>query len=30
MGHLTNYFEQDHFDVAVGVNFTLLLVLTTM
>ncbi len=30
MGHLTNYFHRNHFDAAVGVNLTLLLVLTTM
>ena len=30
IGHTTNYFRQDHFDVAIGVNLTILLVLTTM
>ena len=29
-GHSTNYFHQDYFDVAIGVNLTILLVLTTM
>jgi hypothetical protein len=30
IGHMTNYFGSHKFDVAVGVNLTLLLVLTTM
>ena len=30
IGHSTNYFRQDNFDVAIGVNLTILLVLTTM
>ena len=30
IGHSTNYFRQDYFDVAIGVNLTILLVLTTM
>ena len=30
IGHATNYFRQDYFDVAIGVNLTILLVLTTM
>ena len=30
MGYLTNYFEENHFDAAIGVNLTILLVLTTI
>ena len=30
IGHLTNHFDQSHFPAAIGVNLTLLLVLTTM
>ena len=30
IGHTTNYFDEDSFDVAIGVNLTILLVLTTM
>ena len=30
IGHTTNYFHQDYFDAAIGVNLTILLVLTTM
>ena len=30
IGHTTNYFGETRFDVAIGVNLTLLLVLTTM
>ena len=30
IGHFTNYFDQVHFETAIGVNLTLLLVLTTM
>jgi hypothetical protein len=30
IGHTTNYFGEKRFDVAIGVNLTLLLVLTTM
>ena len=30
VGHFTNYFGDDNFDAAVGVNLTILLVLTTM
>ena len=30
IGHLTNYFGDDKFDAAIGVNLTLLLVITTM
>jgi hypothetical protein len=30
IGHLTNWFHLTNFDTAVGVNLTLLLVLTTM
>ena len=30
IGHLTNWFHVTNFDTAVGVNLTLLLVLTTM
>jgi hypothetical protein len=29
IGHITNYFADSRFDVAIGVNLTLLLVLTT-
>jgi len=30
IGHSTNYFAEHVFDVAIGVNLTLLLVITTM
>jgi hypothetical protein len=30
IGHLTNYFGNEKFDAAIGVNLTLLLVITTM
>ena len=30
IGHFTNYFPKEHFDAAIGVNLTILLVLTTM
>ncbi len=30
IGHFTNYFAEYKFDVAIGVNLTLLLVITTM
>ena len=30
LGHATNYFDESMFDAAVGVNLTILLVLTTM
>ena len=30
LGHITNYFSLENFDVAVGLNVTLLLVITTM
>jgi hypothetical protein len=30
IGHITNYLGESRFDVAIGVNLTLLLVLTTM
>lgn len=30
IGHMTNYFGEKKFDVAIGVNLTLLLVITTM
>ena len=30
IGHATNYFDEGMFDAAVGVNLTILLVLTTM
>jgi hypothetical protein len=30
IGHITNSFDQVHFETAIGVNLTLLLVLTTM
>ena len=30
IGHATNYFRSEYFDVAIGVNLTILLVLTTM
>jgi hypothetical protein len=30
IGHLTNYFGEEKFDAAIGVNLTLLLVITTM
>ena len=29
VGHTTNYFE-DHFDASIGVNLTIMLVITTM
>jgi hypothetical protein len=30
IGHVSNYYDESHFDVAIGVNITILLVLTTM
>ena len=30
IGHTTNFFGDDHFDAAIGVNLTILLVITTM
>ena len=30
IGHTTNYFDDEYFEAAVGVNLTILLVLTTM
>ena len=30
IGHATNYFGEGQFDAAIGVNLTILLVLTTM
>jgi hypothetical protein len=30
IGHASNYFGQAHFETAIGVNLTLMLVLTTM
>ena len=30
IGHATNYFKEELFDAAIGVNLTILLVLTTM
>ena len=31
LGHTTNYFDEDrHFELAIGVNLTIMLVITTM
>ena len=30
VSHASNYFEKEHFEAAIGVNLTILLVLTTM
>ena len=30
IGHMTNYYSKYDFDVAIGVNLTILLVITTM
>ena len=30
MGHCTNHFGSEHFELAIGVNLTIMLVLTTM
>ena len=30
IGHMTNYFEDDLFDLAISVNLTIMLVITTM
>ena len=30
IGHMTNYFKEESFDAVIGVNLTILLVLTTM
>ena len=30
IGHLTNYFGSEYFDVSTGVNLTIMLVITTL
>jgi len=30
IGHLTNFFGGDYFDVSIGVNLTIMLVITTL
>jgi hypothetical protein len=30
IGHVSNYYDEAHFDVAIGVNITIMLVITTM
>jgi hypothetical protein len=30
IGHVSNYYDETHFDVAIGVNITIMLVITTM
>jgi hypothetical protein len=30
IGHVSNYYDETYFDVAIGVNITIMLVITTM